>query len=168
MMTDPVRALVDRITGNGEPTQREVMLQPRAAGDPKTEHCVVCDKAILTMIYKGTGVCGDQHRKIRDDIPMGDLITTKGWYHTCAKNLRNHHGHEVRFTLRDPWVIYEGKIGHVNFGEEGDTIGIVLESGFTTLSTAEYHMGRPPVEHFDAQYATEFPPYRVVEVRRCR
>lgn len=149
--------------------QSDVMLQPRRAGDPKTEHCVVCGKAVLTMIYRGTGVCGDQHRKLRDDIPMGDLITSKGWYSTCAKNLRNHHGHEVRFSLPDPWMIFEGRIGHVNFGEQDDIIGIVLEPGYWRFYPRLGGSPNPEPETVeDQQFATELMPYRVVEVRRCK
>ena len=32
--------------------------------DPDT--CVVCGIKIKTMAYKGTGVCSDNHRKVRD------------------------------------------------------------------------------------------------------
>lgn len=27
------------------------------------EHCKICGTEILTMTWKGTGVCGDNHRK---------------------------------------------------------------------------------------------------------
>jgi hypothetical protein len=149
------------------PTKSAVALQPRGEGDPKTEHCVVCGKAILQMIFKGSGVCGELHRKFRDDIKTGDT-GVNGWYHTCAKNLRNHHGHQVRFSLPDPWTIYEGTICHVNFGEDDAIIGIVLEPGYTTISAADARMEREPSTHGEEQYATELAPYKVVEVRRCK
>jgi hypothetical protein len=35
-----------------------------------TENCIICDTEIKTMSFKGTGVCGEIHRKMRDgEIP---------------------------------------------------------------------------------------------------
>jgi hypothetical protein len=49
------------------PTQRDVALQPRGQEDQPTEHCAVCGNAIKQMIYRGTGLCGDNCRKKKEE-----------------------------------------------------------------------------------------------------
>lgn len=41
---------------------------------PDVEICEVCSKKINTMTFKGTGVCGEDHRKVRD----GDGVNRYG------------------------------------------------------------------------------------------
>lgn len=40
-------------------------VSPEESPPSPSEHCEVCGKEIKTMIWRGTGVCGDDHRKLR-------------------------------------------------------------------------------------------------------
>jgi len=45
----------------------------------KTENCSVCGKEVLVMAFKGTGVCSEDHRKIRDgEVPRPQAQTDAG------------------------------------------------------------------------------------------
>lgn len=142
-------------------TQRDVALQPRGEGDPKTEHCVVCSQAIRVQIFKGLGVCGEAHRKMRDDVPTGDGAMG-GWYHTCAKNLVNHHMHKVRFSLPDPFQVFEGVIGQVTSGDEDIFVTVYLEDGCQI--TNPIYPNKPRTH--EGVFQTDLHLYKVVEVAK--
>ncbi len=136
----------------------------REAAETERNRCKVCGNQAQVQSFKGTGYCSENHRKIL----QGDF-SGPGWHNTVVLRLADPNGRQlplkrVRFTLPDPFQIFEGELYSVTILPADDDrierVQIILMKGWQSCWPNQEGW----TEHPDQTFTEELAPYKVIEV----